>query len=126
MGRLNVAKWLLGLVLVCGICPTVGAQEVGPATGALVAVGGAMKDPAILARFLELAGGPEAPIVVIPTAGTSDPYDQYWSGLEPFRAAGAKSLTVLHTRDRDVANSDEFVRPLREARGVWFTGGRQW
>ncbi len=85
-----------------------------------------MKDPAILARFLELAGGPEAPIVVIPTAGTSDPYDQYWSGLESFRAAGAKRLTVLHTRDRDVANSDEFVRPIREARGVWFTGGRQW
>ena len=37
-----------------------------------------------------------------------------------------KKLTVLHTRDRDVANSDEFVRPIREARGVWFTGGRQW
>ncbi len=125
MGRPTVAKRLLGLALACGICPTGEAQEIGPPTGALVAVGGAMKDPAILARFLELAGGPEAPIVVIPTAGTSDPYDQYWSGLEPFRAAGAKKLTVLHTRDRDVANSDEFVKPIREARAVWFTGGRQ-
>ncbi len=126
MGRLNVAKRFLGLVLLCGICSTAESQSVGPATGALVAVGGTMKDPAILAHFLALAGGPEAPIVVIPTAGTSDPYDQYWSGLEPFRAAGAKKLTVLHTRDRDVANSDEFARPTREARGVWFTGGRQW
>ena len=72
MGRLNVAKRFLGLVLLCGICSTAESQSVGPATGALVAVGGTMKDPAILARFLALAGGPEAPIVVIPTAGTSD------------------------------------------------------
>jgi len=88
--RHSFAKWLTGIVLVCGICPPVGAQEVGPATGALVAVGGAMKDPAILARFLELAGGPEAPIVVIPTAGTSDPYDQYWSSSGTFGGATAK------------------------------------
>ena len=83
-----------------------------------------MKDPVILARFLELAGGADAPIVVIPTAGTSDPYDQYWSGLEPFREAGATKLTVLHTRDRVVANSEEFVEPIRRAAGVWFPGGR--
>jgi len=57
MGSLNVAKWLLGLVLACGICPTGEAQEIRPPTGALVAVGGAMMDPAILARFLELAAG---------------------------------------------------------------------
>ena len=37
------------------------AQEVGPKRGALVIVGGAMKDSAILERFIELAGGPKAP-----------------------------------------------------------------
>ncbi len=51
MGSLNVAKWLLGLVLACGICPTGEAQEIGPPTGALVTAGGAMKDPTILARY---------------------------------------------------------------------------
>jgi len=102
------------------------AQEIGPASGALVIVGGAMRDPAIIERFLDLAGGPDVPIVVIPTAGSGDHYDQYWRGLRQFKEAGATNLTVLHTKDREVANSDEFVQPIKDARGVWFSGGRQW
>ena len=102
------------------------AQEVGPARGALVLVGGAMRDPAIVERFIELAGGPEAPIVVIPTAGGAEHYDRYYPGLRMFREAGAVDLTVLHTTDREVAGDPAFSAPLREARGVWFPGGRQW
>ena len=120
-----------GIVLIIWLClagfPETGlSSEVGPERGALVIVGGAMKDPDILQRFMRLAGGPEAPIVVIPTAGGGEAYDQYWGGLQTFRNAGFKHLTVLHTKDRSVADSDDFVRPLREARGVWFGGGRQW
>jgi cyanophycinase len=102
------------------------AQEVGPSSGALVIVGGGMRDQAIVERFLNLAGGPDAPIVVIPTAGGAEEYDQYWQGLLQFKAAGATNLTVLHTTDRAEADTDEFVQPIREARGVWFGGGRQW
>ena len=102
------------------------AQEIGPARGALVIVGGGMRDEAIVERFLELAGGRDAPIVVIPTAGGGDDYDQYWSGLRSFKEAGATKLTVVHTNDRQQADSEAFVRPIREARGVWFGGGRQW
>ena len=102
------------------------AQEVGPQAGSLVIVGGAMRDRAIVERFLDLAGGPDAPIVLIPTAGGADHYDQYWRGVRQFKQAGATNVTVLHTKDREVANSDEFVKPIREARGVWFGGGRQW
>ncbi|MGH9796492.1 MAG: cyanophycinase [Candidatus Acidiferrales bacterium] len=95
------------------------------ATGHLIAVGGAMRDPAILGRFIALAGGPDAPIVVIPTAGAGDQYDSDWVGLRAFRAAGARNLRILHTRDRNVANSEAFVAPLRAARGVFIAGGRQ-
>lgn len=102
------------------------AQEVGPRAGSLVIVGGALRDSAILERFIDLAGGPDAPIVVIPTAGGEDRYDEYWAGLKQFREAGATNLTVLHTRDRDEADTDDFVIPLAAARGVWFSGGRQW
>ncbi len=102
------------------------AQEIGPANGTLVIVGGAMRDPAIIEKFLDLAGGPDVPIVVIPTAGGGEHYDQYWRGLRQFKEAGATNLTVLHTKDREVADSDTFVHPIREARGVWFSGGRQW
>ncbi len=103
-----------------------GAQQVGPARGSLVIVGGAMRDPAILQRFLQFAGGPHAAIVIIPTAGGGDDYDQFYGGLNSFRAQGATNLTVLHTNDRAVADSPEFVKPLLEATGVWFPGGRQW
>ena len=102
------------------------AQQVGPKKGSLVIVGGAMRDQAILETFLDLAGGPDAPIVVIPTAGGGEDYDQDWRGLRQFRAAGATNLTVLHTNDRDEADTEEFVQPIREASGVWFGGGRQW
>ncbi|MCY3705914.1 MAG: cyanophycinase [Gammaproteobacteria bacterium] len=109
-----------------GTTAPLGAQEVGPANGSLVVVGGAMQDLGIVRRFIDLAGGPDAPIVVIPTAGGAAEYDQFYPGLRQFRAAGATNLTVIHTNDRDEADSGAFVRPIREAGGVWFPGGRQW
>ena len=102
------------------------SQEVGPENGSLVIVGGAMQDPAIVQRFIDLAGGPDAPIVLIPTAGGGEEYDQYYRGLASFRNQGAKNLTVLHSYDPAEADTDEFVEPLMKARGVWFGGGRQW
>ncbi len=124
---MKLVRWSAVKVLFLAFCATpVVAQEVGPANGSLVIVGGAMRDPAIVQRFLDLAGGPDAPIVVIPTAGGGDTYDQFWRGLRPFKAQGATHLTVLHTTDRDIANTEEFVAAIRGARAVWFGGGRQW
>jgi cyanophycinase len=102
------------------------AQQVGPSYGSLVIVGGAMRGPAIVERFLHLAGGPAAPIVVIPTAGGGAAHDASWEGLRPFRAAGATRFIVRHTTDRAVSDSEAFVAAIRDARGVWFAGGRQW
>ena len=120
------SKVLLALFVSAAV-PLAGyAQEVGPAKGSLVIVGGALRDQSIIERFLDLAGGPDVPIVVIPTAGEGDDYDQYWRGLRQLKAAGATNLTVLHTRDRDEAETEEFVAAIKEARGVWFGGGRQW
>lgn len=121
----RVIVLLLAAALTGGAGPAA-AQQVGPANGALVLVGGNLQDQAIVTRFLELAGGPEAPVVLIPTAGGAESYDETWRGGDAFRAAGATRLTVLHTTDRDTANSAAFVEPLRRARGVWFGGGRQW
>jgi len=102
------------------------AQTIGPERGSLVIVGGNMQDPAIVERFLALAGGKDAPIVVIPTADGATAYDAFWPGLRQFKEAGATRLTVLHTNERAEADSEAFVQPIREARGVWFGGGRQW
>ncbi|MBM3724426.1 MAG: cyanophycinase [Acidobacteria bacterium] len=98
----------------------------GPARGSLLAAGGGALGPAIVKRFIDLAGGPGALIVVIPTAGELD--TSLRARLEPglLVKAGARRIRVLHTRDRMVADTEAFAAPLREARGVWFEGGRQW
>lgn len=105
----------------------VGAQEIGPKNGTLIIVGGgSMEDTGIVERFIALSGGPDAPIVFIPTAAGADSYDQFWAGARQFRDAGATNVTILHTNDRSEADTDAFVKPIVEARGVWFGGGRQW
>ena len=121
--------WSLLVVLPVGVFLALpaSAQEIGPARGALVVSGGGETTSDIRDRFIELAGGPDAPIVVVPTSGRDDDkYDEYCPCLRRFREAGARNLTVLHTRDRDVSNTSEFVEPLRRARGVWFMGGSHW
>jgi cyanophycinase len=99
---------------------------VPPVQGHLVIAGGGQLGPEITGRFLQLAGGAEAPIVVIPTAGEDSVYPPDWNGLALLRNRGAKNLVVRHTRDRRIAETDSFVAPIRTARGVWFPGGRQW
>jgi cyanophycinase len=99
----------------------------GPAKGKLLIIGGAAGD-FFYEKFMDLAGGPDAPIVVIPTALTSDKLEP--EDLERFRNSfirrGFKNVSVLHTRDRKVANSEAFYEPLKSASGIWFSGGRQW
>jgi cyanophycinase len=90
-----------------------------------VLAGGGELAPEIYQRFIELAGGPDAAIVVIPTASAGDAFDPDWVGLDELEAAGATNLIVLHTRDPRAANSAAFVAPLRRARAVWIPGGRQ-
>lgn len=98
----------------------------GPEKGSLVVVGGGRMDDAIVEKFIELAGGLDAPIVVIPTAGGANSYTENSGGARAFREFGATNVTVLHTYDKDEADSEEFVKPLKEAKGVFFGGGRQW
>jgi cyanophycinase len=116
----------VSLALSAGALLAAGPTVRGPAHGTLVIVGGGKVVPEILTRFFDLAGGKDAPVVVIPTAGGQDSYPADWSGLKTFKEFGATHLTVLHTKDRRVADSDAFVRPIAEARAVWFPGGRQW
>jgi len=97
-----------------------------PGRGSLVIVGGGRVGREILSRFFELAGGTDALLVVIPTAGGAETYGPDYSGLKMFRDFGVTNITVLHTTDRKVADSEAFVKPIANARAVWFPGGRQW
>jgi cyanophycinase len=107
--------------------PTVPAPTaIGPRQGALVIVGGGQLGPEIVKRFVTLAGGKDADVVVIPTAAENDPVDAKRVADGFSRSFGFKNVTVIHTRDRVEADSDGFVAPLKKARAVWFNGGRQW
>jgi len=100
--------------------------EVGPENGSLVVVGGAMRSAEIYERFIELAGGPDALIVLVPTAGGAAEYDDFYPGMNAWREHGARNLKLLHTIDPAEADTDEFIEPLKSAGGVFFFGGRQW
>ena len=110
----------------------------GPPRGTLVVDGGAATQP-VVKEFVRLAGGPDANIVVIPTGASSLrfgldktildldwPRDRpEWTAYETYskNLFGVSHLTILHTRDRKVANSDAFVEPLRHATGVFLGTG---
>jgi cyanophycinase len=100
-------------------------ETAGPDSGYLVIVGGNLKDTSIINRFITLAGGIDAPMVVIPTASGDTKIDND-KAAEVLKEAGVKNITVLHTYDSAMANREDFVAPLKKARGVWFNGGRQW
>ncbi|PCH89160.1 MAG: peptidase S51 [Flavobacteriales bacterium] len=99
----------------------------GPENGTLLIIGGAASDM-FYEKFMELVGGPEAPIVVIPTAISSDTLDEEFLAefKKGFLDKGFTNVTVLHTRNPEEANSEDFILPIKNAIGVWFSGGRQW
>lgn len=88
--------------------------------------GGGTLEREIYRRFVELAGGRRARIVVVPTATSGNDFGPGWPGLQPFREAGAGKVELLHTRHRGIADTEAFVEPLRKATAVWFVGGRPW
>lgn len=95
--------------------------------GTLVIVGGGGMPAGLMDRFIELAGGVEkARLVYVPcTELDSASADQ--GTVTAWRKQGVKHATSIHTKDRQQANGDaEFLRPLKEATGIWFGGGRQW
>ncbi len=95
-------------------------------SGPLLAIGGAedkTRDRIILRRFVELSGGDEARIAVIPTASRiQDAGDQYRS---IFGDLGVDHVDVVDIRDRSDANDDGVVERLEQSSGVFMTGGNQ-
>jgi cyanophycinase len=96
--------------------------------GRLLIIGGAERHgeggTAILRRFVELAGGPRADLVVIATA-SSEPELLEAEYADAFKRFGAGSVRPLRLDTREQANSDEAVGVLEQATGVFFTGGDQ-
>jgi cyanophycinase len=109
------------------------APEYGPAKGTLVIVGGGpTNNTGIIEKFIQLAGGPDANFVIVPTASgnkTADGKIRVYKEedvVASWKKRGLKNVKMLHTHDPKIADTEEFVKPLKEASAVWFDGGRQW
>jgi len=78
-------------------------------------------------KFAALAGLPDAPVIVIPTAEVPNHMSEKDAEREKdvmARFFGAKNVIVLHAKDRKQADSEAFVQPLRQANAVWIEGGK--
>lgn len=93
--------------------------------GTLVIVGGGTTPREAVDQFLTAAGGKDAPIIVVSNAFADDPPEEQkvcgW-----LKDAGASNVRQLHARDQKELSHPDLHGWLKEARGVWFTGGRQW
>ena len=92
-------------------------------SGSLVIVGGGSMPKDVVVRFIELAGGRDARIVVLPTAvSRSEATDEVPGFL---KRAEVANIRVLNQRYGEV-ETDAFQSAVKSATGVWFGGGRQW
>ncbi len=97
------------------------------AEGHVIVIGGAedkVRERVILSRFVALAGGPDARIAVISSASSLGPLagEMY---RRVFTELGAADVTPIHALTRAQANDDSAARSVRDATGVFLTGGNQ-
>lgn len=85
--------------------------------------GGRMRDPDL--KAIELAGGFNAPIRIIPTAAVPDNNHERAgnNGIRWFQSLGAKDVISLSLIDKASANDKEVAKSLREAKLVYLLGG---
>ena len=97
------------------------------AQGTVIIIGGAedkVRDRVILGRFVALAGGRDARIAVISTASSlgAEAGERYRA---IFTELGAAAVMPLHAMTRPQANDESAARVVRDASGVFMTGGNQ-
>lgn len=98
----------------------------GRQRGWIVPIGGAEDSESrrrILKRFVQLCGGRDADIVIVPTASRkADTGSRY---LDLFGRLEAGRATIADFADRDDGQRDDYLRSIENASGVFFTGGNQ-
>jgi cyanophycinase len=95
--------------------------------GTVIIIGGAedkVRDRVILNRFATLAGGRDATVAVVSTASSLGPeagerYRQVFSEL------GIAKVRPLHAMTRPQANDEAAAMAVRDATGIFLTGGNQ-
>ncbi len=95
--------------------------------GSLIIVGGGGVPEGLMKTFVDLAGGPDAARLVYVPCSEEDDVSADRGMLASWEQMGVSQTAMIHTKNREQANSDEqFLLPLKDATGIWFGGGRQW
>src|SRR5262245_40932543 len=119
---LAVSQFAACLPTLCAAEPASTPERIDPdgIKGALVICGGGILPDSIRDKFIDLAGGKRARLVIIPTGSGDDTLEEdgrevaeIWKSREP------ASITIVHTRSPEEANNPQFVEPIRHATGVW-------
>jgi len=97
------------------------------AEGHVMVIGGAedkVRERLILARFVALAGGTDARIAVISAASSLGPAagELY---RRVFGELGCHDVRPIHATTRPQANDDSSAAAVRDATGIFLTGGNQ-
>jgi cyanophycinase len=119
-----MSRHALALTLVvASLVAPVAAQE-APPRGHLILIGGGDKPKAVMEKFVELAGGRDAPVVVFPTASTERGTRKYYR-KQFGQEYGCTNVTVVDVRTREDALRPEMVSLVEHAGGIFFGGGDQ-
>jgi len=108
-------------MFVCSLVAHAGGNELH--RGHLVLNGGGSKPDVVMKKFIELAGGTDALIVVFPTASEEADTGEYYRKV--FAEYGCSNIRTVEVHSKDDAGDPGIAATVREAGGIWFAGGDQ-
>jgi cyanophycinase len=95
-----------------------------PSRGHLVLNGGGSKPAVVMEKFIELAGGRDAEIVVFPTASELEDTGDYYRDLFTDEY-GCSNVWWADVHDRQDADDADLAERIAAADGIFFSGGDQ-
>jgi cyanophycinase len=110
---------LLIIILFLSHCISISSQD----KGHLVIIGGGEKTQPIMQKIIDLAGGVDSKIIVIPNA-SSEPLEAAIYNVDEFKNLGCKNVEYILFK-REEADKDSIVEKLSGATGIFFSGGDQ-
>jgi cyanophycinase len=93
--------------------------------GSLVICGGGEMPDAVNERFIQLAGGKAARLVIIATGKRCRDEAELRDEFSDFFEMNLPEIHLFNPLTREDVENEEFCAPLRRATGVWIGGGAQ-
>lgn len=113
-------KIIKNIIVVLFACISLFAQS---EPGHLLIIGGGSRPDYMMEKIIELSGGTDSKIVVIPNA-SSEPIEVAEYQVKQLRELGAENVSYIFAKG-EKANSDSVIALLDEVTGVFLSGGDQ-